>query len=135
MGNGSKAKVSKVVKIPGRVCDKNGNVQMEGTLNEVMIFPDAEFNLFSITRMTQSGWELSGNKDALVLKKNGMEIKFDIVIPTGKIVLYCMYFEWTGEVAGVGNQGSGKVKMTVGKVHRLLTHLHEDAERETAKRS
>ena len=84
MGNGSKEKVSKVVKIPGRVCDKNGKVQMEGTLNEVMICPDAEFNLFSITRMTQSGWELSGNKDALVLKKNGMEIKFDIVIPTGK---------------------------------------------------
>ena len=56
MGNGSKAKVSKVVKITGRVCNKNRNVQMEGTLNEVMLCPDAEFNLLSITRMKKSVW-------------------------------------------------------------------------------
>jgi hypothetical protein len=42
---------------------------------------------------------LSGNSDAIWLTKRDVEIKFDIIIPTPKGVLYAIYYQRDTEIA------------------------------------
>jgi hypothetical protein len=43
--------------------------------------------------MRQGGWKLHGDKEAIWIEKDGVEIRFDIIIPTPKGALYCMYYK------------------------------------------
>ena len=69
MGNGASESVSKIVNILGVICDKNGNEVAPATLSEVAICNGAKFNLFSVSKMLRGGWNLSGDKSGMVLKK------------------------------------------------------------------
>jgi predicted nucleotidyltransferase len=49
--------------------------------------------------MRQGGWKLHGDKEAIWIEKDGVEIRFDIIIPTPRGALYCMYYKRQPEVA------------------------------------
>jgi hypothetical protein len=114
------------------VCDKEGHELHEAVLNEVTYLLGAKYNLFSLSKLVRhSGWKLNGDKDALWIRKGEQEIRFDIVIPTPKGALYCMYYKRAGEMAmSVTDSGT---KMNIMKAHDLLGHCGEDMTRSAAK--
>jgi hypothetical protein len=82
--------------------------------------------------MTRTGgWKLNGNKEAIWIEKDGKEVRFDIVIPTPKGALYCMYFKRASEMAMSATESG--TKMNIMKAHDLLGHCSEEMTRETAK--
>ena len=50
----------------------------------VTIVPNSEFNLCSITEFMDEGWILGADEMAMWFTKEGMTLRFDIVIPTGR---------------------------------------------------
>jgi hypothetical protein len=77
------------------------------------------------------GWKLGGDKHAIWIEKDGKQVHFDIVIPTPKGALYCLYFKRGCEMAmAATSQGT---KMNVMKAHGVLGHSNEDTTRATAK--
>ena len=95
MGNGTSKNVTKTAKIPETVCNKHGNVAFKMTFGDVAICLNAKYNLFSVTKMMQNGWSLSGDKTTMVLRRGQHTIKFDIMIPTPKGAIYCMKLKRT----------------------------------------
>ena len=90
-------------------------------MKDVSYVPNANFNLFSVTRRMQNGWTLSGDKNAIILTKDGRTITFDILIKTKKGALYCVYFKRNGRE----EFGNAQVTMSVNKAHELLGHPSE----------
>ena len=81
--------------------------------------------------MLQSGWALQGDKTVLMMTKGTANVKFDIVIPTPKGAIYCIYFKRASEVTGVAAVSARKV--SVMKAHRIFGHPDEDKTRAMAK--
>ena len=89
-----------VAELPGTICDKHGNELKTAVLKDVMHLPQAKFNLFSLSKMVRNeGLSLGGDKEAIWIEKDGQQLRFDIVIPTPKGALYCMYFKRATEMA------------------------------------
>ena len=90
------------------------------------------YNLFSLSKLMQDGWKLSGDVRAMQLTKGQATINFDIVIPTKKGAIYCAYIKrkTNGEVQA-GNLVSGSIDAA--RAHDLLGHSHEDSTKETAR--
>jgi hypothetical protein len=132
MGNGADVGATTIAQLPGVICDKNGCELQEATLDDVTHLPGAKFNLFSLSRMTRhGGWKLRGDKDAIWIEKDNKQIRFDIIIPTPKGALYCMYYKRASEMAmAVTDQGT---KMSIMKAHDLLGHCSEEITRTAAK--
>ena len=59
-------------------------------MKDVVMVPSSEYNLFSLTKMMMLGWKLIGEDNKLTLQKGGVEMNFDIAIPTTKGVIYVM---------------------------------------------
>ena len=133
MGNMSVEKTTKIGDIDGNVCDQSGNEKLRVKMKDVAIVPSSGFNLFSITKMMLAGWKLSGEREKLVLTKNGNEITFDIAIPTPKGVIFAIYIKRDGEMAGAGADAVANVKLTIQQAHERLGHCGEDATRKAAK--
>ena len=93
-----------------------------------------KFNLFLVTKMIKEGWVLSGDKNAMWLKKGDQEVVFDIIIPTSEGILFVMYMKCNinGEVAGASAATNKKIVL-IKKAHEWLGHSNEDATHETAK--
>jgi hypothetical protein len=71
----------------------------------------------------------------MILKKGDQQVKFDLVIPTHKGVIFAMYINREGEsqeeVAGIGT--TTKKRLNIKKAHELLGHMSEDMTRKVAK--
>jgi hypothetical protein len=68
------------------------------------------------------------------MTKEGMNVCFDIVIPTDKGAIYCVYLKRGCEMANVVAQGMGpKTTMTIKQAHDRFGHNHKDATRAMAK--
>jgi hypothetical protein len=52
-----------------------------------------KFNLCSLSRLIQDGWNLKGNSKLIWVEKEGMKLKFDIKITTASGVVYYMYMQ------------------------------------------
>jgi hypothetical protein len=100
MGNGIAEKASLAGKLTGTVCNKNGIKLGMDTLLDVIHLPTGQFNLFSLTTMTQQGWILGGDIKEIWLTKEGQRLSFDIAIPTPKGMLFVMYIHRETEIAG-----------------------------------
>jgi hypothetical protein len=58
------------VDLPGMYCDKNGDDQFAVKLRDVDVIPESHYNLISVTKLTEEGHKVSGNKkDGLLSKK------------------------------------------------------------------
>ena len=140
MGNGVGENVTGFGDIQGTVCDKSGNKVSKTKLTDVSICPQSAYNLFSLTRMVEQGWIMSGDKNGISIKKGKSKVLFDIKISTPKGALYCMYLKPDVEVAAAMVAGSGTVSggpkkspMSIDVAHELLGHTDERRTRETAK--
>jgi hypothetical protein len=71
----------------------------EANITDVTHLPEGKYNLFSITKLQNESWILSGDANAIWLTKGDIEIKFDIKIPTPKGLLYAMYHQRDTEIA------------------------------------
>jgi len=95
MGQGDGSHVSVLGNIPVDLVSRHGEPKGTVTLKGVSHVPNANFNLFSLTKRMRKGWQLGGNKKSIWLKEGEHRIDFDIVIPTRKGALYCMYHKRT----------------------------------------
>ena len=118
--------------LPGTICDATGNKMGKSTMNDVTYSPNAAFNLFGPSKMMKNGWKLQGDDTKVELVKGSQKLTFDIVIPTPKGAVYCLYF-----ARGNSEPEAGKirkeVKMTVEQAHRQLCHMDEAVVRSVAK--
>jgi hypothetical protein len=89
MGNGGQVAAQQVGKLPGVMCDLNGQELDAATMDKVVHVPGAQYNLFSLSRMIRiHGWALGGNDKAIWIEKDGKQVRFDIIILTPKGALY-----------------------------------------------
>ena len=132
VGNGKSVEASKVGNLKGDLCNKSGEVvQRKVMLRDVTHVPGAKFNLFSITRMQNMGWQLHGDKHAIWITKGGNQVKFDIKIPTPKGCIFAMYLERATEVAGAAAEM--QQRMSIEEAHYKFGHANKEATREAAK--
>jgi len=85
MGQGNGSYVSALRNIPGELVNRHGEQKGTVTLKGVSHVPNANFNLFSLTKRMREGWQLGGNKKLIWLEKG--EHRIDS--------LYCMYHKRT----------------------------------------
>jgi hypothetical protein len=127
MGNKQLEATTKVGDVYGTICDKYGNEVRSHV-------PGAGCKLFSLSRMIgKEGWKLVGDKNAIVIEKNGHQVKFDILILMPKGVVYALYLKEDTEVAGAVQDKPKEVKMNIAQAHRHFGHMGEDATRKAAK--
>ena len=74
---------------------------------------------------------MHGDEQKIWLSKNGNNIVFDIVIPTQKGLIFCMYFNHDTEIAGAATS-SGR-RLMLNQAHDILGHGDENRTRSTAK--
>ena len=95
MGNGVAVTTSKVGEVNGCLCDKLGRKLRPIKLKEVSHTPGAAYNLLSISKMINDGWELKSermNDDStcIMLSRGTDKMVFDLMIKTHKGAIYCM---------------------------------------------
>ena len=129
MGNGDEIKTRDMGEIHAIVCDRKGNQMFDVKLNDVAVNPSGTFNLFSTSKLQKEGWTLHGNDKEISLKKNNVEIKFDIIIPTPMGALYCAYLKRKVEMANIAR---AQTIFTINQAHERLGHMNEDRTRLTA---
>lgn len=91
--NGITEKTAMYGNISGTVCNKQGAKVGRAKLTHVAYSPNMKFNLCSLSKLCQDGWEMKGNKEFLVMEKNNQKIKFDIKVNIATGVVYCMYLQ------------------------------------------
>ena len=131
MGNGDNEQASKIANLFVTVCDNEGNEKTKAKIEDVTLAPTTKFNLFSCSRMMKKGWLLGGDDKTMWLSKGKQRIEFDIVIPTPKGCIYCVYLRRDTEIAGAAPDS--KVKISIKEAHEWLNHANEDDCRKTAK--
>ena len=148
MGDNKTVATEKIGALSSVVCDKNGNEVSHLKLSEMSYVPDAAYNLFSIAKRVDEGWDLKSMKGAdgetmLVLEKDGGQIKFDIKIKTPKGAVYCMYLKRkeAPTEAGIASldttkkiapPSKPKITMNINHAHQLFGHCDEGTTRQAA---
>jgi hypothetical protein len=125
-GNGITEKTAMYGNIAGTIFEKQVTKFGREKLTHVAHSPNMKFNLCSLSKLCQDGWEMKGNKDFLVMERNKQTIKFDIKVTTATGVVYCMYLQHDEEIANTA------VEYSINQAHERLGHSHEDATRATA---
>ena len=114
--------------VSGHVCDKFGSEINYATIKEMVHTPNAGYNLFSITKRLDDGWELKGNSQAIWIEKGVHKVVFDIKIKTPKGAIFAVYFKRDlgegGEVAAV--MADQKKKISADVAHGLMGHMNDE---------
>jgi hypothetical protein len=95
VGNGKREKTVQYGMITGTVSDKHGSRVGCAKLQHAVHSPKMKFNLCSLSRLIQDGWNLKGSSELNWVEKNEMKLKFDIKITTASCVVYCMYIQYS----------------------------------------
>jgi hypothetical protein len=119
--------------LAGQFVNADGSLGLEAVITEVSYNSRHNFNLFSISRMLQLGWTLSGNKQRLTLNSTDGKsvIHFDIVIKTKLGAVYLAKFAVSSEVSAASTAAG--TRMNINRAHQLLGHKSEANTRATAK--
>ena len=88
--NGAKVESKAIGQIKGTVTTKAGNEIAKVTLQDVALTPNSKFNLLSLMKMMNDGWNMVGNNQHLSISKDNVKIVFDIIIKTQRGQLFCM---------------------------------------------
>ena len=127
-------------KLKVKMVDKKGKEKETVTMNDVSYIPKSNFNLFSLTKRMMNGYTLSGDINGIKLRKDNVEIVFDIVIKTNKGVLFCTRLDRINyENMEIGSAAinrlrndEGVMKMNINKAHQLFGHMDERKTRDIA---
>jgi hypothetical protein len=114
--------------IKGVLCDRFGKETRVATLKDVLYMPGNAFNLLSVSKLIDGGWEVSGNKSGYVITKNGVQLVFDIAVQMPSTTLWAMYLKRSGTVVGTETGA-----MTIDQAHNKLGHCNDDMCRKIAK--
>ena len=84
--SGNWMETRKLVDISGIITNSKNGKRITLTMGKCR-FGGSRFNLCSLTKMTDSGWKMSGNTSGIYLEKGDIIIHFDIPIttPEGRI--------------------------------------------------
>ena len=124
----------KVGRLKGQIKSKAGQLGPTITLTNVSSIPTGKYSLWSISKMLQSGWNMTGNKHSISLNKGEVSIIFDIVVPTANGRVYCLFFERTCDSTTIlVNLSKPSTNWSISTLHYQLGHLNEKSVREVAK--
>ena len=120
--------------------DKYGEEICQVKLRGVTYIPDSNFNLCSLSKLLNSGWEMSGTEDKIVMTKGDTSLEFDIKISTHEGAIFCGCFKRCVDVNddenNMANIMAGGVasekSMPIAETHALLGHKNELATRRIA---
>ena len=114
--------------VSGNFCNKFGEEVGYATIKEMVHTPNAEYNLFSITKRLDDSWELKGSSQAIWIEKGSLKVVFDIKIKTPKGAIFAAYFKQDlgdgGEVAAV--MADQKKKISADVAHGLMGHMNNE---------
>jgi hypothetical protein len=79
----------------------------------------------------QQGWLLNGKKDVIWLTKGANKVKFDMVVPTNKGLLFAMYFSWEAEIATAAATDKPQ-RISIKEAQNKIGHSNEDSTCKTA---
>ena len=121
--------------VSGVICDKYGSEKCDAIIKEMVYSPDAEYNLFSLTKRLEDGFKLGGDKNAIWISKGDIKITFDIKISTPKGAIFAVYFKRklgdNDEVAAV--IADRKKVINANTVHGLVGHMNDVSGRQVMK--
>ena len=133
---------TEMVNLPVTQIDKNGQEVQDLELKYLTLNPHGTYNIFSVTKRMNDGWNLCGDNTVLVLKKGSRKVEFDIVINTTKGLLFFTYFRrkemlieknlLTAEGSEGRKVGTEKKKISATLAHEILGHMGEARTRATA---
>ena len=107
VGNNHVNTVESIGDIPCVFYDKFGEQSISATLTDVSFSRDNAFNLLSIPQLLMKNWTLSGKGDMVtVTSPDGIEINFDIIIPTKQGRVYDTCFKRASELTAVRADGT-----------------------------
>ena len=89
-------------------------------LENVALLGTSSYNLFSLSKLLNSGWKMQGDATKVVMLKRSMILTFDLVTKTMKGALFCAQFK-RKEVAIAGANAELTKSMSINKTHRLLS--------------
>jgi len=131
--SGEAVTAQRTIDLPGMFVAKDGSSGIEATLCDVNYHSGYNFNLLSLSKLLQNGWEITrGDSAGIIVKKGNCEVAFDILIPTRRSVIFACRFVRYQDSASVSLTGIG-AKMSIGRAHGLLGHGSEESTRQTAK--
>ena len=136
IASGTHEGAAQIGDLPCVVCNQFGQELQEVVLKDVTHSPSLKFNLFSTTKLKHEGWKMIGDYSSITMQKGGMTVCFDIVIPTEKGAIYCVYLKRGGEMANVATAEDDQqavAAMSIKQAHDRLGHNNEDATRLVAK--
>jgi hypothetical protein len=138
VGNNQVNAVESIGDIPSVFYNKFGDACVSATLTDVSYSCDNAFNLLSFLQLLMKGWTLSGKGDIVtVTSPDGIEINFDIIIPTKRGRVYATYFKHVNELTAIHADGTKTVvpppKLTINEAHAKFGHCSEALARRTAK--
>jgi hypothetical protein len=136
MGNGGKVAAAGIGEIPVTIYDKYGVKQIDACLCQVQLLPESPFNLLSGMWLIKNGYQLVGNKDAMIFTKGNFKLVCDIKRHTDKGLLYAVYLkrrevEVKKEVSFAGM--SNIKNYTITEANKCFGHCDEEASRVIAK--
>ena len=131
--SGPARKAKSEIDIPSIVCACFGNEVTKVIVKEVSYKGDGNFNLFSVGRCLIISWKVSGDADCVLLSKNGVETRFDIVIWAKKGVLCCCMMRRSQDFETAAAATKGSKQMSMAKAHHLLGHTNRHTTINTAK--
>jgi hypothetical protein len=137
VGNNQVNAVESIGDIPGIFYNKFGEACVSATLTDMSYSQDNAFNLLSIPQLLMKGWMLSSKgKMVTVTSPNGIEINFDIIIPTKQGQVYETCFKRVSKLTAVCTNGTKAVvppqKMTINEANVKFGHCSEALARQTA---
>jgi len=79
------------VNLPGIIWDKHGHEKQHVTFRKYRYNPKASFNLLSLMNLLIDGWAITGDANAIMMRKGNAEIRFDIIIRSERGAIFATY--------------------------------------------
>jgi hypothetical protein len=134
MGNGDRVQASVLGTIQGIIISRSGEVIIPTKIGNVTCTSNATFNLLSIPVMLKKGWKLNGTEKMMTLTKGRDVIKFDIIVPTAKEMLFCLHIKrQANREVGAVTANNRVIRASPAKLHALCGHGGEERDRAIAK--
>jgi gag-polypeptide of LTR copia-type/Zinc knuckle len=101
-------------------------------MKDVKVYPDAEFNLFSVTKNLRNGAKITSNGTTMLLQMRDKTIKFDRTVNTIDSCVCGVKFNRIQQDTAMPTIKFDS-KMNISKFHSILGHPSEDTTKATAK--
>ena len=120
MGNKHEVSSTKVGKLSGTMCTKDGQAIGKVRFENVTLVKTG-YNLFSLTLLQLKGWKLFGDNKSIWLEKDGHKLIFDIPIKTPNGIIFATYISRDTGLAAI--EAQPKVTKSYKQAHQVFGHV------------